>query len=195
MILFHFRESAQGEIQSISFGIYFGISATVMEWRNSNGTLFHELYPQTTANLPGYLLMDVFGNVQYEIFRSFINVAFYVVMSDMDEEPSMGSFTGNYSFPDFEEEYLKAADKYLFSGQFKQSLAGAFADSGESPYADDTENFDNFIDEVYDDFEVWNGFRETFQDIYEGCQEVVWAKGVEIATTNDVIEITTQYMR
>ena len=176
----------------MTFEMYFGVVDGLMAWNNTNGTTFHELYPQTTALLPDYLMMVVYGNIQYELFLSFTNVAFYDVMSALDAEMV---FSENHTNPDFEEEYLKAADKYLFSGRFKQSLVNAFTYSGESPYGVDTESFDNFVDEIYDDFELWNSFRDTFQDIYISCEDIVWTKGVEIATNNDVIEITTQYMR
>ena len=189
---FFFRESSTADVEFEYYGMLNGITESLLEWKDSNGTRFYDLYPQTTLLLPDYLMMDVLGNIQFELFLSFTDVAFYDLMSAFDEEMV---FSENFTNPDFEEEYLKAADKYLFSGRFKQCLVKAILYSGESPYDEDTDSFDNFIDEVYDNFEFWNGFREAFQDIYNSCQEIVWTKGLQVATNNDLIEITTQYMR
>ena len=169
----------------------------LLRWRNGNGTLFYTLYPETTEFLDEYIMNYVFGNIQYELFVIFSDSAFYEIF-EWHIENTLN--IENITHIDFNEVYTSMLVKYLFAGsgnrgRFKQSLADAFEDSGECPYPAGTEAFDDFIDYIYDDYQYIRGFYEAFHSLYFSTWDLVNSRAEDVAIDNDIVEITTQYMR
>ena len=130
--------------------------------------------------------MEIFGNIQYSLFLTFTNDIFYTLDDYYHSDNEASNFT---------EEYNKYANKYLYAGVCRQCMEDAFIDSKEYPGDVDSEEFQAFVDNVYESSYPEDTFYELFTSIYENTHGLVVNNAEYIAQTSDITDLSTEYMR
>ena len=192
MFSIFYSTSASNSLDQLCMDINQTIQLVISLTTISNGSLFTNFtdsYPLASQLLSDCYFMEIFGNIQYDLFLTFTNDILYAV-SEYSEYANQ-----EYVASNFTEEYNKYADKYLHAGVCRQCVEDAFIDSQEYPGDVDTVEFQAFIDHVHDSSYPEDIFYELFTSIYEDTHSLVMDHATFVSQTTDLTELGTDYMR
>ena len=157
---------------------------------------FGDVFPNTTRVLIGYLMTEIFGNLEYNIFQG-LTADLYKTYAAND------NVLGNYDYEDYgiggalhRQIKTNIEADYLDTGKYRTAIADALQDiaayDGDSDNHDD---FETFVDTVYVDYNMESLFFNTFDDVFMQVQDQVISYGVDAWETSDIPDVTTAYMR
>ncbi|XP_072014394.1 acid-sensing ion channel 5-like [Amphiura filiformis] len=90
-----------------------------------------------------------------------------------------------------EQQYIAT---YLHSGWFKVSLANGLVDAYNSSTSGNV-SFDEYVDYVYDEFDIEAGFYEILAFSYQGVHDYLLQVATPYYAETDLLTLTTEYMR
>lgn len=164
-----------------------GIKHEVSKLYNTDDTTFLALFPNTIDALTYYLLNYLFENIQYDLFFDLADDLYYEIV---ERDISMAFGSERY-FQEFE----KHTEKWLKSGSYKQLVADAFKASGEYVTYNGTQTFEEFIDDVYNEFGFEKLYNDAFPIIYNLTYSALFTQGYATVSSLDRTRMTTDYMR
>ena len=92
------------------------------------------------------------------------------------------------------QEFENYTENWVDSGAYKLLVAEAFNESGEYVKYNDTQNFKEFIDDVYYEFGFEQLYNDAFPMIYNLTYNTLLTQGYDISSF-DLARMTTDYMR
>ena len=135
------------------------------------------------------LMSGIYGNMLFDLALDLADDLYYEVY-----EHTLSMEVGSEKYF---QEYAKHTQKWLDSDVYRQKVAMAFNDSGGGGYRtyNGTQTFEDFVDDVYDEF----GFEELFIDIfpliYNETYDALVTQGYVTINSVDHVGMTTDYMR
>ena len=184
------------------------VTATFETMNNTEGVLFSDMFPNTTASVsPSDQLYVMFVSIQGSVYFNVLFNIFYDVYLNQ-YSIAVGSETyrrlSSYSIAVGSETYWRLrssyAETYIQSGFYKQSLANAFLQSGEYMDAvnhsdNGKQSFDEFVDAMYEGYGFEDVYFALFEYIYEDMYAMVIRHGELVLETNDLKDVATDRMR
>ena len=179
-----YRESTFLLVMADYADMYWDVFAHLITMTDENGTQFTEVFPNITDTLATVLVEKILGNMQCQILTRLTEDVGYEINHGLSMEPGSDVYY---------ETYEANAKRYLHSGAYKSAIVESFAISGS--YLGTEDDFEDFVDEVYERFYLEAGFDYGFYAIYASIYEKVIEHGVAIVSSADITDIATTYMR
>ncbi|XP_072051796.1 uncharacterized protein [Amphiura filiformis] len=167
--------------------VLLSIASGIMQTNNSNGDILSHVFPNTIGTLFRALYIDIFVSMQYLVYVELAEDLFYQI------------YLGNVNYAPggerYWQEYFKNEKHWVTSGVYKQVVAQAFKDTGEYLPHLGNQTFDEFIDDVYEEFGFEQAYFNAFPLIYTATYDMLTLYGNEVNLNNDRSVLLTEYMR
>ena len=132
-------------------------------------------------------MRNVFGNINFELF--------YDIADDLYFELVTQNISLSYGSDSYFQLYAKHTSKWVDSGIYKQTVADAFQESGEHLLYNSTQTFEDFIDEMYEEFGFEEIYEAAFPYLYIPTYDALITQGNDVLQSADIVRMTTDYMR
>ena len=183
-VFIYFSRAAWSDIGYLLY-YPFGYDA-VARLCNTNGTTFLELYPSTHEGL-SWRLNRIYENILFDLVFLLGDALYYEI-----ETESLSLAVGSERYI---EEFAKHIDNWINSGVYKQKIAEAFKEGDEYQNYNSTQPFEEFMENIYDEFGFEKSFNDTFLVLYNQTYGTLLHHGYIAVGSIDPVSITMDYMR
>ncbi|XP_072051789.1 uncharacterized protein [Amphiura filiformis] len=150
---------------------------------NKEGERLHESYPRWLYSTDD--LQNTFLSMQYDLF---LELATYATKQVQDEKMNGVKFNSTSYIGTLSKTYMEWYGKQ-FKLRFGESLKHEYHSKAQNV------SFVQFVDNVYEEYNIESVFNNTFQEVSQITYEMLLTTGRKIIESTDLRSLITQYLR